>query len=109
MIQHSHQLWASQTRQSVHEHRTELIEYMEDVLARNLTQNYGHGRGIVMTAGNADTLKRVKWTLMMLRGYGCGLPVQIVSTQSLDNGPWLMDSSIFPLRHLMRTTQYVKS
>jgi alpha 1,2-mannosyltransferase len=79
MIQYSHQLWASQTRQSIHEHRTELIDYMEDVLARNLTQNYGHGRGIVMTAGNADTLKRVKWTLMMLRGYGCGLPVQIVS------------------------------
>jgi len=52
---------------------------MEDVLARNLTQQYGSGRGIVMVAGNADTLKRVKWTLMMLRQYGCGLPVQVVS------------------------------
>jgi hypothetical protein len=52
---------------------------MEDVLARNLTQHYGVGRGIVMVAGNADTLKRVKWTLMMLRKYGCGLPVQVVS------------------------------
>jgi alpha 1,2-mannosyltransferase len=52
---------------------------MEDVLARNATQHYGAGRGIVMVAGNADTLQRVKWTLMMLRGYGCGLPVQIVS------------------------------
>lgn len=79
MIQHSHQLWAAQTRRSIHEHRTQLIDHMEDVLARNLTAQYGHGRGIVMTAGNADTLKRVKWTLMMLRGYGSGLPVQIVS------------------------------
>jgi alpha 1,2-mannosyltransferase len=52
---------------------------MEGVLARNATQHYGAGRGIVMVAGNADTLQRVKWTLMMLRGYGCGLPVQIVS------------------------------
>ena len=80
MIQHSHQVWASQTRQSIYEHRSELIDYMEDVLARNATQHYGAGRGIVMVAGNADTLQRVKWTLMMLRGYGCGLPVQIVST-----------------------------
>ena len=80
MIQHSHQLWASQTRQSIYEHRTELINYMEDALSRNATQHYGAGRGIVMVAGNADTLQRVKWTLMMLRGYGCGLPVQIVST-----------------------------
>jgi hypothetical protein len=79
MIQHSHQLWGSQTRQSIYEHRTELIDYMEDVLARNLTSNYGTGRGIVMVAGNADTLQRVKWTMMMLRKYGCGLPVQVVS------------------------------
>lgn len=78
MIQYSHHLWASQTRQSIHEHRMELINHMEDVSARNLTQQYGSGRGIVMVAGNADTLKRVKWTLMMMRDYGCGLPVQIV-------------------------------
>lgn len=63
----------------------ELIDHMEDILARNLTGQYGHGRGIVMVAGNADTLQRVKWTLMMLRGYGSGLPVQIVSGIKLDS------------------------
>lgn len=53
---------------------------MEDVLARNLTEQYGPGRGIVMVAGNADTLQRVKWSLEMIRSYGSDLPVQIVST-----------------------------
>lgn len=82
MIQHSVQLWSSQTRATLHSHRMELINHMEDVLAQNLTEQYGYGRGIVYVAGNADTLRRVKWALVMLRGYGCELPVQIVSVES---------------------------
>ena len=79
MIQHSANYWASMNRSSLHEHRSELITYMEnEVLAKKLHEQYGEGRGIVMVAGNADTLKRVKWSLEMLRSYGSKLPVQIV-------------------------------
>ena len=66
-------------RTSLHHHRTDLIDHMEDVLAKNLTGDYGEGRGIVMVAGNADTLQRVKWSIQMLRSYESTLPVQIVS------------------------------
>jgi hypothetical protein len=63
----------------------DLINHMEDVLARNLTGDYGEGRGIVMVAGNADTLQRVKWSLQMLRSYESTLPVQIVSATKSPN------------------------
>ena len=79
MIQHSANVWASMNRTSLHQNWMELINHMEDVLAKNLTADYGEGRGIVMVAGNADTLKRVKWSLQMLRSYDSKLPVQIVS------------------------------
>jgi hypothetical protein len=79
MIQKSANVWATQNRTTLHMHRMDLINYMEDVLARNLTTDYGEGRGIVMVAGNADTLQRVKWSLQMLRSYDSTLPVQIVS------------------------------
>jgi hypothetical protein len=58
----------------------ELVNHMEMVESSNLTSKYGEGRGIVYVAGNADTLRRVKWALTMLRSYGCQLPVQIVSS-----------------------------
>lgn len=58
-----------------------LIDHMEVVLAQGQTSHYGLGRGIVLVAGNADTLRRVKWMLMMLRSYGSTLPVQIVSQE----------------------------
>ncbi|RSH83812.1 hypothetical protein EHS25_005427 [Saitozyma podzolica] len=70
-------VWATQNRTTLHAHRMDLINHMEDVLARNLTGDYGEGRGIVMVAGNADTLQRVKWSLQMLRSYESTLPVQI--------------------------------
>jgi hypothetical protein len=80
MIQKSANVWATMNRTSLHHYRTELITHMEDVvLAQNLTDRYGEGRGIVMVAGNADTLWRVKWSLEMLRSYDSTLPVQIVS------------------------------
>ncbi|WWC87046.1 uncharacterized protein L201_001931 [Kwoniella dendrophila CBS 6074] len=78
MIQHSANMWASVNRTSLHQYRMELINHMENVVLKNrLHENYGHGRGIVMVAGNADTLTRVKWSLGMLRSYGSELPVQI--------------------------------
>lgn len=79
MIQKSANVWATMNRTSLHDNRMMLINHMEHVLEKNLTGKYGSGRGIVMVAGNADTLQRVKWSLKMLRSYGSSLPVQIVS------------------------------
>lgn len=59
----------------------ELIDHMEEMLGRNMTEQYGSGRGIVMVAGNADTLQRVRWSLEMIRSYGSKLPVQIVRSR----------------------------
>ncbi|KAK8846871.1 hypothetical protein IAR55_005961 [Kwoniella newhampshirensis] len=77
MIQHSANVWASMNRTLLHQYRSELIDHMESVLERGLTDHYGEGRGIVMVAGNADTLTRVKWSLQMLRSYDSTLSVQI--------------------------------
>lgn len=33
----------------------------------------GEGRGLVFTAGNADTLRRVVWTLMLIRNRKCSV------------------------------------
>ncbi|WVW78612.1 hypothetical protein I302_100571 [Kwoniella bestiolae CBS 10118] len=77
MIQHSANMWASVNRTSLHTYRMELINHMETVLESGEHEKYGEGRGIVMVAGNADTLQRVKWSLGMLRSYGSELPVQI--------------------------------
>ncbi|WWD22183.1 hypothetical protein CI109_106674 [Kwoniella shandongensis] len=77
MIQHSANMWASINRTLLHQYRTELIDHMENVLERGLAEKYGEGRGIVMVAGNADTLTRVRWSLEMLRSYESKLPVQI--------------------------------
>lgn len=83
MIQKSANVWATMNRTSLHTYRMDLINHMETVLKKGLTEKYGEGRGIVMVAGNADTLMRVKWSLMMLRSYESTLPVQIVSAPSV--------------------------
>ena len=79
MIQKSANVWATMNRTTLHQHRMDLINHMENELERGMTDRYGEGRGIVMIAGNADTLQRVKWSLQMLRSYESKLPVQIVS------------------------------
>ena len=79
MIQKSANVWATMNRTTVHENRMSLIGHMEGLIKSGVLKNYGEGRGIVMVAGNADTLQRVKWTLQMLRSYDSKLPVQIVS------------------------------
>ncbi len=78
MIQKSANVWATMNRTTLHQYRSELIDHMEDVEAQGLLEKYGEGRGIVMVAGNADTLQRVKWSIQMLRSYESKLPVQIV-------------------------------
>lgn len=60
-------LWTSMNRSSLHQHRTVLIDSLADHEARGTLERYGKGRGIVFTAGNADTLMRVIYTLRMLR------------------------------------------
>ncbi len=81
MVKMAANIWASMNRTTLHSSRMDLINYMEDVLEKNLTAQYGKGRGIVMVAGNADTMQRAKWSLQMLRSYGSKLPVQIVSIE----------------------------
>ncbi|KAK1926445.1 mannosyltransferase putative-domain-containing protein [Papiliotrema laurentii] len=77
MVKMAANTWASMNRTTLHNSRMDLINHMEDVLAHNLTADYGQGRGIVMVAGNADTLQRAKWSIQMLRSYDSELPVQI--------------------------------
>jgi len=105
MIQKSVDVWASMNRTTLHQYRMELINHMEGVLAENLTQKYGAGRGIVMVAGNADTLTRVKWSLQMLRSYGSTLPVQVVSCLSSLYHSADQSSGISPMSGLGRTTR----
>ena len=52
---------------------------MEEVSRSGSLEKTGEGRGIVMVAGNADTLQRAIWSLKMLRSYNSSLTVQIVS------------------------------
>ncbi|ODN86310.1 hypothetical protein L198_07328 [Cryptococcus wingfieldii CBS 7118] len=77
MIQHSANAWSSLNRSSIHTHRSELISHLETLLDAGRMDDYGEGRGVVMVAGNADTLMRVKWSLEMMRSYGSTLPVLI--------------------------------
>ncbi|KAL7416020.1 mannosyltransferase putative-domain-containing protein [Mrakia frigida] len=71
-------LWRSLNRSTLHHHRTRLIDNLVDLESRGVMERYGKGRGIVLTAGNSDTLQRVLYTLRMLRKtYHSTLPVQI--------------------------------
>ncbi|TXT06091.1 hypothetical protein VHUM_03564 [Vanrija humicola] len=77
MIQKSANVWASMDRSIVHQKRMELINHMETLVDSTELKDVGEGRGIVMVAGNVDTLMRVKWSVQMLRSYGSKLPVQV--------------------------------
>jgi len=83
MIQKGVNVWTTMNRTMLHQYRMDLINHMESVLARDLLSKTGEGRGIVMVAGNADTLHRVKWSVQMMRKYGTKLPVQVVSSLTL--------------------------
>lgn len=77
MVQKSATVWGSMNRTSIWQARMSLIEHMRDVQREGLLKRTGHGRGIVMVAGNADTLHRVKWSVALMRSRGGRLPVQV--------------------------------
>ncbi|CDZ97044.1 Alpha-mannosyltransferase [Phaffia rhodozyma] len=78
LMKNSIGLWMGLNRSTIHEHRMRLINRLYDLDQKGATQNYGSGRGIVLSAGNADTLERVLYILRMLRHvYHSKLPVQI--------------------------------
>lgn len=78
MIRYSVNVWGTMDREKLAHTRSEMIRYMrEEVLAKKAHENYGQGRGIVMVAGNADTFKRVSWSVQYMRKQGGNLPVQV--------------------------------
>lgn len=79
MIQVGAIVWQSFNRSSLHRERERLITYLEGLDGTPALENKGKGRGIVMQAGNSDTLKRAAWSIEFMRSRGSKLPVQIVS------------------------------
>lgn len=77
MIQKSANVWGTMNRTTTWQTRMSLISHMRDIQAQGLTNNHGEGRGIVMVAGNADTLTRVKWSVAYMRSQGTTLPIQV--------------------------------
>jgi len=82
MIQVGTIVWASFNRSTLHRERERLITYMESLIGTPALENRGTGRGIVMQAGNVDTLRRAVWSIRYMRAHGSTLPVQIVSQQT---------------------------
>jgi alpha 1,2-mannosyltransferase len=66
-MKNSLNFWMSLNRTTIHEHRQRMIDRMWALDEQGAMENYGEGRGIVMQAGNADTLQRAIYTLRMLR------------------------------------------
>lgn len=79
MIQVGAIVWASLNRSSLHTEREKLITHMETLIGSPKLQETGTGRGIVMQAGNSNTLRRAFWSIKYMRQKGCTLPVRIVS------------------------------
>jgi hypothetical protein len=79
MIQVGATVWPSFNRSTLHRERERLITYMETLVDTPALTNTGKGRGIVMQAGNVDTMMRALWSIKYMRQNGCTLPVKIVS------------------------------
>ncbi len=85
MVQKSAVVWAAMNRTTIRDTRMRLIEYMRDRMDAGETvykvprqlANVDGGRGIVMVAGNADTMRRVIWSVKYQRDRGTTLPVQV--------------------------------
>ncbi len=54
-----------------------MIEHMRQVERSGKLNDTGTGRGVVMVAGNADTLRRVVWSVQHMREKGMTLPVEV--------------------------------
>lgn len=67
LIEKAGPTWSSLNRSSIHDIRMDLIDQVRAADLASETKKYGSGRGIVFTAGNADTIQRVIWTLKVMR------------------------------------------
>lgn len=82
LLKRAHLMWATMNRTHYRNKREELITHLEKASRKGSLdpQNHGTGRGIVFTAGNADTFVRVLLGVRMLReNLKCELPIEIFS------------------------------
>ncbi|KAF8309130.1 hypothetical protein DL93DRAFT_2126696 [Clavulina sp. PMI_390] len=82
-------IWAVMNSSTIISHREHMAQYLEAKKAAgafddpvHISQGgrglVGDGRGLVFTAGNADTLRRVVWSLRLIRNHhNCTLPASI--------------------------------
>lgn len=83
MIKKSANIWGSMNRSTIHDTRMRLIAHMRQHADETVyrvppeLKHVGGGRGIVMVAGNADTLRRVIWSVRFMRDRGSTLPVEV--------------------------------
>lgn len=84
MIAKASLIWAVMNSSAILQHRENMASYLEakrDAGAFSdpvhISQGgkglVGEGRGLVFTAGNADTLRRVVWTLHLIRNRKCSV------------------------------------
>ncbi|KAG8701003.1 hypothetical protein FRC08_004336 [Ceratobasidium sp. 394] len=76
--------WAKISMEEIKKRRKDIVEYLENAERNGTTLVAGgraqRGRGIVMTGGNQDTVRRILVTLNILRHeYRSNLPVQVFS------------------------------
>ncbi|GAA5875087.1 hypothetical protein JCM16303_005003 [Sporobolomyces ruberrimus] len=69
MLDKSHLVWASMSRKKVLGMRKEMGDYLRGKIEEGALEDYGSGRGLVFTAGNADTFSRVRTTLKLLHNH----------------------------------------
>jgi hypothetical protein len=71
-------IWAVMNSSTILGHRESMVQHLLDMRAQRVFDDpvhvseggkglVGAGRGMVFTAGNADTLRRVVWTLTLVR------------------------------------------
>ncbi|BGP20067.1 hypothetical protein JCM10213_003549 [Rhodosporidiobolus nylandii] len=71
LLENSHVLWASMNTSQIMATRKEMIDYLREREAEGAMAPaaWGKGKGLVFTAGNADTFSRVLLTLKMLNNH----------------------------------------
>ncbi|GAA5992174.1 hypothetical protein JCM11641_007787 [Rhodosporidiobolus odoratus] len=82
MLENAHVLWASMNTTGLMAQRKEMIDYLRKREQEGAMSEkaWGKGKGLVFTAGNADTFSRVLLTLKMLHNHlHTHLPAEIFS------------------------------
>ncbi|KAK9894544.1 glycosyltransferase family 71 protein [Cystobasidium minutum MCA 4210] len=90
-------IWHSLNSTDVKRYRKGMIDYLVECEKQGLMDpaNVGEGRGLVFTAGNADTFSRVLLTLKILRNhYNTSLPAEIFSFPGEMPPPELLDEFV---------------